>query len=49
LRDEGTGLGLYIVRRVIQEHNGTVEAKNRREGGAVFEIKLPGTGDIPNG
>lgn len=48
-RDEGTGLGLYIARRVIQEHNGTVEARNRPEGGAVFEMRLPGTGDTPHG
>jgi len=48
-RDDGTGLGLYIVRRVIQEHNGTVEAVNRIEGGALFEIRLPGAGDMQDG
>ncbi len=45
-RNEGTGLGLYIVKRVINEHNGTVEAANGDEGGAVFTINLPGTGEV---
>lgn len=44
-RNEGTGLGLYIVKRVIHEHNGTVIAENGTNGGAVFTINLPGTGE----
>ncbi len=31
-RENGTGLGLYIVKRIVQEHSGTVEAKNGPEG-----------------
>lgn len=38
----GLGLGLSIVRHLIELHGGTVEAANVDEGtGAVFTIKLP--------
>jgi two-component system, NtrC family, sensor kinase len=37
-----TGLGLSICRSVIKEHNGTIEAANSPEGGAVFTVTLPG-------
>jgi signal transduction histidine kinase len=37
----GTGLGLSICRRVLQEHGGTIAAKNRPEGGARFTLVLP--------
>jgi len=40
-RKGGTGLGLSIVRRVVEEHGGTVEAANRPEGGAVVTLALP--------
>jgi signal transduction histidine kinase len=35
----GSGLGLSIVKAIIERHGGTVTARN--EGGAVFEITLP--------
>jgi signal transduction histidine kinase len=38
---QGTGLGLYIVRRIVEAHNGTVKAGARAGGGAEFTIKLP--------
>jgi signal transduction histidine kinase len=37
----GTGLGLSICRRIAVEHGGTIHARNRPEGGAVFEVVLP--------
>ncbi len=40
-RESGTGLGLSIVKRVVEEHGGTVEAANRPEGGARITIRLP--------
>ena len=39
---KGTGLGLSIVFGTIQDHHGTVEAKNvEPEGGVAFIIELP--------
>ncbi len=38
----GTGLGLAIVKHLIELHGGIVSAANRRDGGAIFTIELPG-------
>ena len=40
-REGGTGLGLSIVKRVVEEHGGSVDAANRPEGGAVITVRLP--------
>jgi PAS domain S-box-containing protein len=45
---EGTGLGLALTYGVIQEHGGTIQAANARDGGAVFTIELPAA-DAPAG
>jgi PAS domain S-box-containing protein len=37
----GTGLGLSICKSVIKEHNGSVEAANAADGGALFTVTLP--------
>jgi PAS domain S-box-containing protein len=46
-RPGGTGLGLSIVRRVVEEHGGSVDAANREDGGARVTLRLPRSGRGP--
>jgi signal transduction histidine kinase len=40
-KQRGTGLGLAVSHRIIEEHGGTLTAANAPTGGAVFSVKLP--------
>jgi nitrogen fixation/metabolism regulation signal transduction histidine kinase len=44
-KPDGTGLGLTLVKRIIEDHNGSIRAANRDEGGAIFTISFPVEGD----
>jgi len=35
---KGTGLGLYIVNYLVEQHNGTISVKNNIPKGSIFEI-----------
>ena len=39
---EGSGLGLHIVRQIVESHGGTIHLGESAAGGAVFEVILPG-------
>ncbi|WP_317203541.1 PAS domain-containing sensor histidine kinase [Janthinobacterium sp.] len=40
-QSKGSGLGLYMARKVLEVHGGTLTVRNRPEGGAAFRIWLP--------
>lgn len=47
-KESGTGLGLPICKRIVEEHGGQITARNQAGGGAVFAITFPlgaATGD----
>jgi nitrogen fixation/metabolism regulation signal transduction histidine kinase len=37
----GTGLGLAVVKKIVEEHGGSVRAENDAQGGATFTLRLP--------
>ncbi len=43
----GTGLGLAIVSAIADAHGGSVTAGSSPEGGACFELELPGFTPVP--
>jgi signal transduction histidine kinase len=40
-RSNGTGLGLSLVRRIIEEHSGSIQVSSVLGEGSVFEVQLP--------
>jgi C4-dicarboxylate-specific signal transduction histidine kinase len=42
-KPNGLGMGLAIVRTIVQQHRGTVRAENAADGGAVLRVTLPMT------
>ncbi len=40
-KKHGTGLGLFVTRKLIADHGGTVECESPVEGGTLFRLRLP--------
>ena len=38
---KGTGVGLYIVQKIVALHSGTIKTKDNQPQGSIFEIELP--------
>jgi signal transduction histidine kinase len=43
----GTGIGLFVVRRLVAAMGGTISVANRPEGGAAFTVTLQVHSDAP--
>jgi signal transduction histidine kinase len=39
--DGGTGLGMAIVRRIVEDHGGTIDVESRPGEGTTVSIQLP--------
>ncbi|HVE33638.1 MAG TPA: ATP-binding protein [Gemmatimonadaceae bacterium] len=46
-KTEGLGLGLVIVRSIVERHNGRVLVENAPTGGAVFRVRFPAAAGTP--
>jgi signal transduction histidine kinase len=40
-KEMGTGLGLGIVKNIIESHGGSIQMLNREQGGARVTVELP--------
>lgn len=40
-KTKGTGLGLYLTKKIIRQHKGKIAVKDNQPHGAIFEITLP--------
>ncbi|MBM4137844.1 MAG: histidine kinase, partial [Nitrospira sp.] len=47
-KDTGTGLGLTIAQRIIEEHNGRVEVESQPHRGSIFKVFIPLQSEIKN-
>jgi signal transduction histidine kinase len=43
---EGTGLGLFIVKTIVEAHNGTVAVDSGKGVGSIFKILLPASKEL---
>lgn len=40
-KTKGTGLGLFIVKHVVEMHKGSIHVKNNSPRGSIFEVSIP--------
>jgi len=48
-KPEGSGIGLALVYRVVEEHGGSIEVRSRLSEGTTFFLTLPAPGGIARG
>jgi signal transduction histidine kinase len=40
-KEKGSGLGLFLAKRIVEGHGGTIAVANRAGGGAIVTVELP--------
>ena len=40
-KPKGSGLGLAVVKKIVEEHGGVIQAENNEKGGACFTLHFP--------
>lgn len=48
-KPKGSGLGLAVVKRIVEEHSGVLYAENRANGGARLVVRLPAVRSVEAG
>ena len=46
-KEGGTGLGLALAHKIVEDHGGTINFRSGRAGGTVFTVVLPLLPDHP--
>lgn len=41
-KEDGLGLGLYICKQIVDDHNGSIKVESKPDHGTVFSVWLPG-------
>lgn len=41
-KEKGLGIGLFLAKKIVEAHGGTIEARSRKGEGTEFRIELPG-------
>jgi signal transduction histidine kinase len=41
-KEKGMGIGLYLAKRIVEAHGGTIEVQSREGQGTQFRIRIPG-------
>jgi len=45
-KKEGTGLGLPIVKKIVEAHGGSISLRSNPDGGVTFSVRLPAEGEL---
>ncbi len=48
-KPEGSGIGLAVVYRIVEEHGGSIEVRSRPREGTTFTLTLPASDGAPRG
>ena len=46
-KEGGTGIGLALAHKIVEEHGGTIVFRSGRVGGTVFTVVLPLVAEVP--